>query len=455
MTTLTDWLADRIAALRPADLPAPVRTLAGQCLLDWIGVTLGAAKEPATAMLAETLLADAPGNDGSAVIGRRQRLPMRDAVLLNGMMGHLLDYDDVHPLMGHPAVPVMPCALAVGERLGASGAQLMAAIVAGYETECRVGAFMGGSGYAKGWHSTATHGAFGAMATAGWLYRLDRTQWLHAFGIAGTQAAGLKSVFGTMTKPLHAGLAAQAGLLAVRLAQQGFTSQTDILTCPQGYGATQSDDPSPARGYADPPGGFYILGTLFKYHAACYLTHSAIEAAARLREDVNAAPDSVARIFVDVDPGHLGVCNIAEPATGLEMKFSLRMTVAAALAGENTADEALFSDATANRPDLLRWRDRVTVRPTGAGSASTVTLVSHDGATHSETVDTAVPEHDLDRQQARLEAKMRALAEPVVGTDATDRLIACCRDLHSLPDIGELVDLLRGQPAETPVREPA
>lgn len=440
---LTRWLSQRLATLDFSDLSADAQALASQCLLDWIGVTVKAADEPATRILAAEL-SDIGGTGASTVVASSGRLSLRDAVLLNGAAGHMLDYDDVHRTMGHPSVPVVPCALAVGEAIGASGRDIALAIVAGFEAECRVGAFLGDSSYAAGWHTTSSIGVFGAMAAAAKLYGLDEDRFRHAFGIAGTQASGLKAVFGTMTKPLHAGLAAQAGLLAAALAARGFTSAIAILEGPQGNGATQSAAPDTARAMEDPPGGFHILQTFFKYHAACYLTHSAIEAAARIRDQVKST-DGIASISVDVDPGHFSVCNIASPRTGLEMKFSLRMTTALALTGENTADDATFSDHMAARPDLVALCECIEVRPIESGTTTTVTVTLHDGRSVAATADIARPEA-ISERQSKLERKMRTLAEPVLGEKATAAVIAICRDLPALTDVRELLALLRPQP---------
>ena len=137
-----------------------------------------------------------------------------------------------------------------------------------------------------------------------------RRQFATALGIAGTQAAGLKSMFGTMCKPLHAGKAAYHGLLAARLAQRGFTARADVIECPQGFARTHSPDFNPADALAEPPGGFHILNNLFKYHAACYMTHAPIEAARKLREQHGLTPDSIARIHLTLDETCDRICNI-------------------------------------------------------------------------------------------------------------------------------------------------
>lgn len=434
---ITADLARMLIAMRAGPPPAEAATVAKQCLLDWLGVTLAAREEPLSAMLAEEL-ASADEAGGCALIGLDRRASLMNAALINGAMGHALDFDDVITAMGHPTAPVAPAVFALAQHLGASGAQAVSAFIAGVEAECRIGRLMGPSHYARGWHGTATFGAFGAAAAAAHLMDLPEDQLLHALGMAGTQAAGLKSVFGTMSKPLHAGKAAQNGLLAARLAARGFTSSTDILGADQGFAATQSTTVDVEAGL-EPRNVPWVTEALFKYHAACYLTHDTIEAAGALRAELGLRHEDVAQVTVRVQPVHLGVCNIQDPGTGLECKFSLRMTCAMALAGENTFDEALFSDATAVRDDLVALRRRVAVEPTAPGRGSTVELRLRDGRQASRTADVAIPDRDLARQQVRLERKFRVLAAKALTDEAVEEVLSLMRTLDAEPDLERLL----------------
>jgi 2-methylcitrate dehydratase PrpD len=436
----TAALAARLTDQTWSDVTSEAATVAKQCLLDWLGVSIAARDEP----LVRILLAEFADEGEATIVGSRRRARLHDAVLINGALSHALDFDDVITAMnGHPTVPVAPVAIGLAEAMGASGREALLAFIAGVETECRVGRLLGPSHYAKGWHATATFGTFGAMAAAAKLMRLDAEQTRHAFGLAGTQAAGLKSVFGTMSKPLHAGKAAQNGLMAARLAARGFTSDTDMLDSEQGFAAVESTTVNREAALAAAPEGFYVCDALFKFHAACYLTHNAIEATARLRATHALEPVAVEAIRVHVNQGHMGVCNIAEPRTGLECKFSLRMTTALALAGEDTFQEALFSDHTAIRDDLVALRRRVTVIPDAKGPGSTVEIALKDGRTLSETVDVARPVRDLAAQQAKLEHKFRHLVEPALGPAAASEIIAICRDLEAAPNLTGLLALCR------------
>lgn len=411
--------------------------------MDWLGVTFAARRDPLVQKIAEVLIENG-GSPSCTVIGRQSRDSEEHAALINGAMGHALDYDDVISSMGHPTVPVAPVVFAVSEKHDLAGRDMLTAFVAGLDVEVRVARLLGHSHYARGWHSTGTFGTFGAAAAVGRLIGLDLEQMTMAFGIAGTQAAGIKAVFGTMCKPLHAGKAAANGLMAARLAAAGFTSHPDILATAQGFGATQSDRLDPEAALGDPPRGQWVREVLFKYHAACYLTHSAINAATALRTVDYVSPEMIDRIEVGVEEGHLNVCGIPSPVTGLECKFSLRTTTALALLGENTSDEALYSDETAARSDVVALRDRVTVTPRKGESPtlSDVTVFLTDGRSLREQSDCAVPAADADAQWEPLSAKFRALVEPSLGPARTEQAIALCRTLDEASSVRPLLAIL-------------
>ncbi|WP_428391190.1 MmgE/PrpD family protein [Lichenicoccus sp.] len=439
--TPTARLITRLDALSAQEPPVAAAAVAKQCLLDWIGVSLAGRHEPLVNILMDELaLPNRP--DGCAVLGRSTRLRIDDAVLINGAMGHALDFDDVIIPMGHPTVPVAPVVFALAEHGNHSGQDVIAAFIVGVEAECRVSHLMGPSHYARGWHGTATFGTFGAaMAACRLLGVSDPRTIANAFGIAATQAAGLKASIGTMCKPLHAGKAAQNGLLAARLAARGFTSDPDTLGSPQGFADTASTtvDLDGALAERNMP---WIAQALFKYHAACYLTHDTIEAANMLRIEETVLPAAIERVTVRVPRDYLRICNIAEPATGLECKFSLRMTAAMALAGEDTFDETLFSDATARRADLVALRDRVMIDPTQTGRASSVEVVLKDGRTLVRTSDVSQPLADLDAQQAKVERKFRHLTRSILSSNAVDEVIALCRALEAQPNLQRLISLI-------------
>jgi 2-methylcitrate dehydratase PrpD len=439
-TRVTEAIAGRAAALRYEDLPEEIRTLARQCVLDWLAVTLAGASEELTGILREEAR-EQGGKPAATLIGDPLRVPTQQAAMVNGAASHALDFDDVNMTMGgHPTVPIVPAILALGEARGAGGKAFIAAFVAGYETLCRVGALVSPGHYARGFHNTATVGSFGAAAAAANLLGLDAERTAAALGIAGTQAAGLKSMFGTMCKPLHAGKAAQNGLIAASLAARGFTSRGDVLDCAQGFADTQSPDFNPQKALAEPRGGWHLRNNLFKYHAACYLTHAPIECARELRRRHAIEPEAVRAVVLRVESGADKVCNIPAPRTGLEAKFSLRLTTAFALAGLDTARLDTYSERTAGDGVLQRLRDTVTVafENDWPHTVAELEITLADGRILKARHDSGVPASDLAQQGRRLEAKFMSLAAPVLGEAQAARLADAVASLDRLGSVAEL-----------------
>ena len=429
--TTTQRLVRHILSYRRAALTPEALTVAKQCVLDWFAVTLAAREEPLA-----RILRDQVGQSGSAtIIGSSRRCSPSEAALVNGATAHVLNYDDCHHLIGHPTVTVLPAALAAAEQLGSSGSDLLRALIVGIETSAAIGSLALPEHYSRGFHASATLGVFGAAAAVGFLLELDETQMTMALGLAGTQAAGLKSMFGTMAKAFDAGKAASNGVLAAYLAKHGCTAHPDVLDTPQGFLATQGRArPSTEIRLLQP--GRMILDTLFKYHAACYQTHSAIEAIAHLRDEYRFWPGDVDSIDIHVDPANLKVCDILAPQTGLEIKFSLRHLAALAVYGEDTAAIGTYSDETAQDADLsaLRWQIRVHGDGSG-GTAAMVRIELNSGLSLSRDEDVGVPLRDLASQQKRLERKYRSLAAPVIGSQAAARLCSAIKDLDRASSI--------------------
>lgn len=398
---------------------------ARHCLLDWLGVTIAAAHEPLVDILVSEARDDASGP--VPIVGRPETVSASWAVLINGAASHALDYDDVNRAMhGHPTVAVMPAVLIAGMREAKGFDAVLRAFIAGYEVACLVGEMSGDAHYDAGWHATGTVGAFGAAAGAGILAGLDAQRMMHAFGTVATTTAGLKASFGTMSKPLHAGRAAQAGYLAARTAARGWVAREDILECPQGFWDTHS----PAPEIFDPvtrdnrPNA--IRGTLFKYNAACYMTHSTIEACRSMATTQGLDPAEIEAVDIHVAEGHLKVCNIPDPETGLEVKFSLRHTAAMAFSGVDTGRIDSYTDEIAQRPDLVTLRRQMTVRPVAGASTmetgASITVRMKSGETLASDADVGIPATDSGAQEVRLMEKFETLAEPALGVERTRAL---------------------------------
>jgi len=401
-------------------LPESARHIARLSLLDWIAVTVAGSNEPVSRIVRQMAVDDG-GTPDATIVGDKTRLPARTAAIVNGTASHALDYDDTNFVyLGHPSVAVIPAALAIAEKTGATEATFIDAALIGMEVASRIGAWLGRSHYEAGFHQTATSGAFGATMAVVRLLGLGQEQARHALGLASTRASGLKSQFGTMGKPFHAGMAASNGVEVATLAAAGFVSNPEGLTCSQGFadahGGQQDDHANVLQGLGEK---FLFESVQHKFHACCHGTHAAMEALGQARDDHQLDPSDVDKVTITVHPRWLGVCNIASPATGLEAKFSFRLTAAMALAGVDTSALSAFSAANCTNPALLALRDRVSVR-TDAGLSDTAAQVQinrHAG-------ETILAEHDLAAPMTRSEreTRVRDKAASLLGRDTAERL---------------------------------
>lgn len=409
------------ATTMPADdLPASARHIMRLSLLDWASVALCGVEEP-VAQAVRAMVENEEGRPEAMLIGSATRLPVRAAALSNGTTSHALDYDDTHFIhIGHASVVVVSAALALAERTRASGSQFLDAALIGVETACRIGDWLGRSHYNKGFHQTATSGAFGAAMAGARLLGLDPERAQHALGIVSTRASGLKSQFGTMGKPYNAGIAASNGVEAVLLAAAGFVSRPDGLECLQGFADTHhGTGGDPAKALAGLGSEFVFERVQHKFHACCHGLHATLEALTALRDSDNPDPAKIERIVITTNPGWLRVCNIAEPETGLEAKFSYRLTAAMALAGVDTGALSTYTDAICRDQQLVALRDKVTVETDErlSDTASRVEVVLNSGKT-------LVKDHDLEHPlpvQVR-EDKIRKKAAVLLGQELSQTL---------------------------------
>jgi 2-methylcitrate dehydratase PrpD len=405
----------RLSRAAAQDIPPSTHAMARLCLLDWLGLALAGMREPVSRLLLDGACAEGARATAS-ILGEGRRFSARQAALVNGVAGHALDYDDVNLAMNvHPTAVLMPAILALAQTRHLSGTAMIEAFVVGYEAAGLIGRLMARSHYARGFHATGTIGCFGATAACAQLIGLSEEATARAYGLAGSQAAGLKAQFGTMAKPLHAGRAAEAGVMAALWAERGMTARPDVLEARQGFAATQSDGLTGAPTWE----GYELDRNLFKFHAACFGTHGTLEAIGALRK-LGVQAQQVRAIRLRVHAALDQMCNIPAPRSGLEAKFSLRFNAALAISGADTADIATYADGIIGRPGLDRIRRTTSVEFGGADwpeDLTEVTIELQDGSIIVHQHDMSAPPGDLPAQAARLRTKFHALAAPIIGEE--------------------------------------
>jgi 2-methylcitrate dehydratase PrpD len=430
----TERLAAFVLGLSLGEVPESVRACARAAMLDGLACAIAARDERVTRELRGFALEQ--GSQPLATLwGTGERVSPALAALVNGTAAHALDFDDVSWAMnGHPTVPLLPAAFALAEAKGLSGTELLRAYVAGFEVEARLGQALGRPHYERGWHATSTLGVFGAAAAAGVLLALDAGALRRAFGIAASRASGTRGNFGTDAKPLHAGLAARAGLEAALLAARGVTAREDALEMEMGLadlygGKFPFELPSLDTGFA-----LETPGVELKPYPSCRFTHRAIDAVLCLRE--KHAGRELRAIECASDPLGLKILIYPEPHTGLQAKFSLQYCVAVAWL-DGWPGLGAFADARAGAADVQALLRRVVVREARAADEQ-VELVFSDGTRARETVRIARGNPQNPLSDAQRVAKVKLCLEPTLGVVRAGTLVAAFDTLEDVRDVREL-----------------
>ena len=348
-------LAKLVNALRYEDLPPAAVQWAKVGILDTVGCTIAGSSDPSARIVARAL-GSAAGP--ARIFGSDEHLGTLDAALINGTASHALDFDDCNnTLGGHPSVPILPALFALADEMGTNGRDFIAAYVAGFETECKISMGVNFYQYTRGWHPTTTIGVFGATAACARLMRLTDEQTATALSISASLAAGIKSNFGTMTKPLHVGHCARSGLFAALLARDGFTASPVAFEHKQGYfevfnGAGNYDAAKilPAWGK---PWDIIEPGIAIKQYPCCGSTHPAIDAMLMLVRAHDVKPDAVERIDSWTHQRRLEHTNRPDPQSTFDAKFSVQYCLARALADRKVVT-AHFEESSYRDPAIRR-----------------------------------------------------------------------------------------------------
>jgi len=456
--SLTDEVVEFL--LRRDKLPAPVRAKAIEHILDGFAVMLAGARTECSRKLYDYVR----GNGGapeSTLIGFSHMAPARDAALVNGTSGHADDYDDtqlstapdrLYGLMTHPTVPVLASALAVGEARGSSGRELVDAFVAGFEVECKLAEAIKPEHYWRGFHTTATLGTFGGWATSAYLMGLDEGALRYSLGIAASLSSGIRANFGTMTKPLHAGMAASNGVLACALGETGFTADVSPLDGRWGFMEILGGgaDPEFIVGKMGAPYSIVDPGATVKMYPCGSLGQPSMDALLEMVVEEDLAPEEVEGITVRAGPNILEPLRYPEPVDELQAKFSLQFGLASILLRKR-AGLREYTDEWVRDPVLREAMGRVRtvldeeIAAMGVEKMRSVVEVKLlDGRVIRRVADTArgTPEKPL--KPGELEEKFMECASFALEEGDAREVVGMIRGLEGLRNLSELTALLAG-----------
>ena len=419
------WAED----FRRIPIPADVLHHAKRAVIDWYAALLPGAVVAPAVLLEKSLAEELDHGNARLALGRSATV--RAAALINGAAAHTVEVDDIfRDGIYHPGAPTISAALALAQANGASGEQFLRAVTVGYEISTRIGAAMGRTHY-KYWHNTGTIGVFGACAAASELLGLDAKRFAHALATVTTFSAGLQQSFrmDSMSKPLHAGRAAEAGVTAALAAREGVTGSLDVIEGDSGFGRAMSDGPDWDACFSSLGKTFNICRMTFKNHACCGHTFAAIDGALALKAKMGIATNDIERVRVGTYKAALEVARYEEPHTPAEARFSLKYVVATALTHGNVrlaAFEPARIEDSATRSVLGRISVAVDKELDAAfpqQRAARLTIVARDGRQEEFLQPTRVGDPDAPLSDALLEEKFRELAAPVIGEGKAKTLL--------------------------------
>ncbi len=430
---VTEDFARFASAFSGVPLHAEVSHHAMRAVMDWYASLYPGLPTPAVRALMATLADDLDRGPArlTDATGRERAATVRAAALLNGTAAHAAEVDDsFRDAMLHPGAATIAAALAVAQATDAPGPEFLKAVVMGYEVSTRIGVVMGRAHY-QYWHNTGSIGSFGAAAAAACLYGLDETEFAHALALTATCAAGLQQAFRleAMAKPLHAGRAAEAGVLAAQLARQGMRCSLDVLEGEAGLGQAMSDGPDWSRTTATLGHDFHITRLTFKNHIGCGHTFPAIDGALALQQQHGFAAEDIAQLALGVYRPALDIAGHIDPQTADEARFSVHYMVATALVHGSVRLSAFepdrLNDATTRS---LMARTQVTLDPgVDAGfpgrRAARVAITLRDGRRFEHLQPDRKGDPELPLSDADLEGKLIELASPLIGEPAAQALL--------------------------------
>jgi 2-methylcitrate dehydratase PrpD len=436
---VTQRLAAWAVSSRKDDVPAAIRQEALRTILNWTGCAIGGSRHE-TVEIAIRALRPFSGPAQASVLGRKERLDVLNASLMNGISSHIFDFDDTDlRTIVHPAASVAPALLALAEYRPLSGAEFLHALIIGVEAECRIANAVYPQHYDIGWHITGTVGPFGAAAAVGKAIGLSEQQMVWALSLAATQPVGLREMFGTMTKSFHPGKASQNGLTSALLAAENFTSSNQPIEAARGWANVVST----AHNYREITEGlgerYQIAFNSYKPFPCGVVIHPAIDGSRQLRSENHLSGAEIDRIELRVHSLVLELTGKKTPQSGLEAKFSVYHAVAAAIV-YGRAGEPEFSDRAARDASVVALRDRVSavIDKSISEDQVRIAIVLKDSRRLEKFVEHAVGSAKNPMSNAQLEAKFKGLVGGILPAARVDRLIELCWNLEHAPDAAEL-----------------
>ncbi|OPY73761.1 MAG: MmgE/PrpD family protein [Syntrophorhabdus sp. PtaU1.Bin058] len=440
------------------DIPPEAIHIAKQGILDWLGVTIAGASEPVVAIIAQYAKGLAAKMEASGIC-QGFMTTAELASLINGTMGHTLDFDDTFANAVryniHPTTCILPAALAVTERLSLSGRDLILSYAAGMETTYRIGAAIGQSIPEIGWYPTPILGTLGAAAACAKALRLDVSQTCSALGIASSLASGLKKNVETMTKTMHAGNAARNGVIAATLAQSGFTGNQSVLDGKISFCEVFSGGRGPDMVPVDDLGKEWWIvstGLGFKPYPCCRATHPAIDAILYLKQRYGIRPEQVASIICKINPLVLGMTTAHRPKTAYEAKFSMEYCIAKSIInGEITMRD--FTDKAVQESSWQYLIPHIHFEHPAQWGHGAVDLLTEivirldSGETYAYKVSVPKGEPENPMSQDELIAKFRQLSSSVFEGKKVDELLEIIQGLDKTTTLKKFFEILRKPPS--------
>ncbi|GAB4114137.1 MAG: MmgE/PrpD family protein [Candidatus Caldatribacteriota bacterium] len=431
------------------DIPQEITQLAKRCFLDWLGCTI-AASDSETAHIFLAIVRELGGHPQATIIPYGDKTSVLNAALVNAALSHFLELDDIHKkAMYHPGIPVIPAILALSEKEGKSGKDLITALIIGYEVGIRIGIAINPSHF-RIWHTTGTAGTFASAAATGKLLGLSKEQLVHSLGNAGTQASGLWEFLtdGAMTKPLHPAKAAQNGLLSTLLAKKGFTGPSKIIEGDRGFVKATSKEKDIESIIFD-LGNYYCMRDIgFKVHAGCRHTNSPVDGTLALVQQYDLKPEDIRQVTVKVYQLAKDLTGKTDPKNPTDGKFSIPYCVASAIRFRN-CNLSVFSqeniDCIQTKSLLKRIKlvvDESLEREFPQGYASIVEIETVSGKRYSQRTDYAKGDPENPVSWEEIEQKFRNLTGNKLISAKVEEIIHLVKTLENVPDVNKVIELI-------------